>query len=105
MIGRIERLLKPGRCRCAVPGCNRSVALSGTNGRITEWLCPKHWRHVTPIVKRIHRKRQQMVNDALQATLDGSDMSREEFENLQRKANVIWEAAKREAIEIAMGIG
>jgi hypothetical protein len=77
------------RVLCSVPGCNRSREVKS---ELDEWLCGEHWRLVP---KKMRRVLSRYIRRARRG-----DYHRTNAEAWRR----CWLRAKREAIEIAMGI-
>ncbi len=83
------------RLPCCVPFCRRTIAA----GRFREWLCPKHWRLVSPTRKARKRRTERLLAKARAR----ADRARIELRWCHH-ASTAWERCKAEAIERAMGI-
>lgn len=81
------------RLSCAVPFCGHTT---GQWPHASEWICADHWRLVRPLVKRaISRARRQMLKARKNST------ARDRLWQLQGR---LWQHARRQAIERAVGI-
>jgi hypothetical protein len=76
---------------CCVPHCRRMRRPRSTDGDGVEWLCPDHWRTVSPTARRRYKRLQQRArrgDDPMWLALA--------FEQ--------WKRLKAQAIERAAGI-
>lgn len=76
------------RISCCVPFCRRTRANPG----FTEWICGKHWTSLPKDRRRVYGR------------LKGR-WRRFGGPEAQDRANRVWDRLKRQAIELAVGIG
>lgn len=78
----------PDRIGCCVPFCRRTRANPG----FTEWICGKHWAVIPKVRRRVYGR----LKGRWRRFGDPKDRSR---------SWRIWDRLKRQAIELAVGIG
>ncbi len=87
--------MAPGRVPCCVPFCRRTAP---DDGRCTEILCGRHYRLARPALRR----RLARVRRRYRAAVLRADFAT--AERAFRLDWAIWQAIKRKAIEVAVGI-
>jgi len=87
--------MKSGRAACCVPFCRRTFKAAEVAG---EAMCGKHWRLARPALRRRHS---HIVRRYRSAVLKADWLTAERAWRLEK---VLWQAIKKEAIEIAVGI-
>ena len=87
--------MKPGRVPCCVPFCGRTFA---DDGQFTEVLCGRHYRLARPALRRRLTRVRRIYRRAMTR---GDTVASGRCERLDC---ALWEAIKKEAIEIAVGI-
>lgn len=91
----------PVRLSCVVPFCRHTVGQRKGQPPIVEgaeWVCGQHWRHVSRHTKRRLARLRRLKERARQLGRQSV------FEHLVRQGALVWEDAKRQAIEAAAGI-
>ncbi len=84
-----------GRVACCVPFCGRTAP---DDGQFTEILCGRHYRLARPALRRRLTRVRRLYRRAAMRGDAGA------VERAGRLDCAIWQAIKREAIEVAVGI-
>lgn len=101
----------PERIACIVPFCRRTIAAEKM-AHNREWICGKHWRHVSAQRKASYRRAVKRVRKIIARKpiyleywlLPPGSPARCAAVNMWRRIDGIWDRCKAEAIEAAGGI-
>lgn len=88
---------KPGRIPCVVPFCGRTTK---DDGRFAHWICGIHWR----LVDRDRRSRLNRCRRLIRKAFRSQGDQHPAMPYLRRMDARIWEKARLQAIERAVGI-